>query len=54
MDKRKKHDEGRINSQDSGLSLVEVTNPMAEIMPPSDQEGEEDDDLASDTSQRDR
>ena len=50
IEKRKKVDQGQVNSQDSGLSLVEVNEPMDDIMPPSDQEEEEDDD----ESQRDR
>ena len=42
QEKREKHDKGLIGSQDSGMSLVDVTEPMPDNLPPpeSDEEAE--------------
>ena len=39
-EKRRKGDEGLANSQESGFSLVENTEPIADIMPPEEEEEE--------------
>ena len=62
VEKRKKLDLGQTGSQDSGASLVEVTGPMGDIMPPSpedmedvqEEEQEQEEAPATGTSQRDR
>ena len=33
-EKKKKIDEGKLNSQESGVSLVENVEPMNDILPP--------------------
>ena len=56
VQKRKKLDLGLAGSQESGYSLIEVADAMPDLVPPSDeeQEREEQEGSGSETSQRDR